>query len=165
MAISDSRGCRRFPAARSHFLRHLLPYGIGLFLALAVSLSARSVRFDRDRAFYPVVLIVIASYYVLFAAMAGSVRALVVETLIMSGFMLVAVAGFRRSLWLVVAALLAHGVLDLVHSRFVTNPGVPSWWPAFCLTYDMTAAAFLAGLLRSRPVGAASQLPPAVRSE
>ena len=39
-----------------------------------VALFARFVGFDRDRAFYPTVLMVIASYYVLFAAMSDSVR-------------------------------------------------------------------------------------------
>jgi hypothetical protein len=34
------------------------------------------------------------------------------------------------------------------HGHLVNNPGVPTWWPAFCLTYDITAAAFLAWLLK-----------------
>ena len=91
---------------------------------------------------------VIAAYYVLFAVMGGSGQALVVETFVMTGFLLVAVIGFKKSLWLVVAALAAHGVFDFFHGHVVANPGVPAWWPAFCLTYDVTAAAFLAWLLR-----------------
>jgi hypothetical protein len=46
-----------------------IEYVIGLILAVAVAGSATVVGFDRERAFYPTVLIVIASYYVLFAAM------------------------------------------------------------------------------------------------
>ena len=46
-----------------------MEYAVGLVLALLVSSFARLVGFDRDRSFYPVVLIVIASYYVLFAVM------------------------------------------------------------------------------------------------
>ena len=103
--------------------------------------------FDRDRAFYPTLLVVIASYYVLFAAMSGSGRVVVAESAVMSGFVLLAVAGFKLNLWLVVAALAGHGVLDGVHGRLVANPGVPEWWPAFCLAYDVTAAGFLAWLL------------------
>jgi ABC-type Fe3+ transport system permease subunit len=45
-----------------------MPYVVGIVLSLGVALFARRVGFDRDRAFYPTVLIVIASYYVLFAA-------------------------------------------------------------------------------------------------
>jgi hypothetical protein len=46
-----------------------MAYVVGIVLSVGVALLARSVGFDRDRAFYPTVLIVIASYYVLFAAM------------------------------------------------------------------------------------------------
>ncbi|HEV2084180.1 MAG TPA: hypothetical protein VGR09_03785, partial [Gemmatimonadales bacterium] len=111
-----------------------MPYLAGIVLALTVSGLATLVGLDRDRAFYPTVLVVIASYYVLFAVMGGSGHALVVETLVMTGFLLVAVMGFKKSLWMVVAALAAHGVFDFFHGRVVANPGVPVWWPAFCLT-------------------------------
>jgi hypothetical protein len=124
-----------------------VPEVIGLVLALAVSAYATVTRLDRDRALYPVVLAVIASYYVLFAVVGGSARVIVVESLVAGGFVLAASLGFRRGLWIVAAALGAHGVLDLFHARVVANPGVPAWWPGFCLAYDVTAAAFLAGLL------------------
>jgi hypothetical protein len=42
-----------------------MPYVVGIVLSLGVALLARRVGFDRDRSFYPTVLIVIASYYVL----------------------------------------------------------------------------------------------------
>jgi hypothetical protein len=123
-------------------------YVIGVALALLVSVFARLAGFDRDRAFYPVVLAVIASYYVLFAVMGGSVHALLVEVLVMTAFVVAAVVGFKFSLWVVVSALAAHGVFDFFHARVVANPGVPPWWPAFCLAYDITAAGFLAWLSR-----------------
>jgi hypothetical protein len=44
-----------------------VPYVIGVVLALIAGLFAMWVRLDRDRAFYPTVMIVIALYYVLFA--------------------------------------------------------------------------------------------------
>jgi hypothetical protein len=73
-----------------------------------------------------------------------------VEISIMTIFLVAASLGFRRNLWLVVAALAAHAILDAVHGSVVSNPGVPPWWPAFCSMYDLTAAAFLAlTLLRS----------------
>ena len=49
-----------------------MEYFIGLILGLAVGGFAAVIGFDRERAFYPTVLIVIASYYVLFAAMGAS---------------------------------------------------------------------------------------------
>ena len=62
-----------------------------------VALFARRVGFDRDRAFYPTVLIVIASYYVLFAAMTESVQTVLLESMVMTGFSIAAVVGFKSS--------------------------------------------------------------------
>lgn len=127
---------------------------VGALLALAVGLFATVVGLDRDRAFYPVVTIVIAFLYSLFAVMGNSTPALVLESLVGMVFLALAVAGFRRSLWIVVGALAAHGLFDSIHGAIISNPGVPAWWPGFCLTYDVTAAAYLAWLLRSGRVRA-----------
>ena len=128
---------------------------VGAGLAFAVGVFATVVRLDRDRAFYPTVAIVIASLYSLFAVMGGSTRALVVESIVGVGFIALAVLGFRSSLWVVVAALALHGVFDLVHGTVISNPGVPRWWPAFCLAYDVAAAGYLAWLIMSRRTKAA----------
>ncbi len=84
-------------------------------LSIGVALFARRVGLDRDRAFYPTVLIVVASYYVLFAVMSGSVETVLLESIIMTVFAVAAVAGFKASAWIVVAALAGHGALDAVH--------------------------------------------------
>ena len=63
-----------------------MAYVIGIVLALAVSVYATAMRLDRDRAFYPTVLIVVAFYYVLFAVMGGSGRAMVIESLVAGVF-------------------------------------------------------------------------------
>jgi hypothetical protein len=125
-----------------------MPYVIGLVLSAGVALFARYVGFDRDRAFYPTVMIVIAAYYVLFAAMSGSVQAVAIESMVMTLFAAAAVAGFKSSAWITVVALAGHGVFDAVHGHLIENTGVPAWWPAWCLSYDVGAAAGLAWLLR-----------------
>ena len=86
--------------------------------------------------------------------MGESTHALVVEAVVAAAFLAVAIVGFKYSLWLVVVALAAHGILDLFHGRVIANPGVPAWWPAFCLAYDGVAAGYLAFLLLCRVVGA-----------
>jgi len=131
-----------------------MEYLSGIVLALAVSLSATFVGLDKDRAFYPTVLAVIASYYDLFAVMGESVSALIVESLAMAVFFVATAIGYRRNLWLVVAALFAHGIFDFFHGHIISNPGVPMWWPMFCLAYDVTAAAYLAWLLQGSRVAA-----------
>ena len=102
------------------------------------------IGFDRQRAFYPTVLMVIASYYVLFAVMGASGRTLAAEIVVASVFFLLAVVGFKTTLWLVVAATVGHGVFDFAHHWFIENPGVPHWWPGFCLAFDVSFGAFLA---------------------
>ena len=74
-----------------------MPYVIGIVLSAGVAVFARLVGFDRDRAFYPTVLIVVASYYVLFAAMSQSIHTVLLESLVMIAFAIVAVAGFKSS--------------------------------------------------------------------
>jgi hypothetical protein len=135
-----------------------MAYLVGGLLALTVGALATLVHLDRDRAFYPTVLIVVASYYALFAVMTGSPHALLVETIALCVFLAVAVVGFKRSLWLVALGLAAHGVFDLLHGRVITNPGVPAWWPPFCSAYDVVAAGYLAFLLgrRGPPLAGAS---------
>jgi hypothetical protein len=52
---------------------------------------------------------------------------------------------------IVIVAFAAHGLLDFIHGQLIANPGVPAWQPFFCLSFDVTAAAYLAWLLsRSR---------------
>ena len=58
-----------------------MEYVIGITAATAVGLFATVVGFDKERGFYPVVLIVIAALYLLFAAMANSTASLVAETI------------------------------------------------------------------------------------
>ena len=100
--------------------------------------------------------IVIASYYAFFAVMGASTEVLVLESLVGAVFLALAVLGFRSSLWVVVVPLAAHGIFDLVHGKAISNPGVPNWWPQFCLTFDVTAAGYLAWLLKSGRIRAAA---------
>jgi hypothetical protein len=131
-------------------------YFVGVVLALLVGgLLGTLVGFDRDRSFYPTITVVIASYYALFAVLGGSLQVLAVESMAIAAFLAVSIGGYRHSLWLVVAALAGHGVFDAIHGRLITNAGVPSWWPQFCLAFDVVAAAYLASLLLRSRVSAA----------
>ena len=127
-----------------------MEYLIGLTLSLAVAGGAAAIGFDRERAFYPTVLIVIASDYVLFAVMGASGQALVIEIVVAGAFLLFAVLGFKRNLWLVAGAIAGHGLFDLVHRLLIENPGVPHWWPGFCLAFDVVFGGALAARLMSR---------------
>jgi hypothetical protein len=133
-----------------------MAYTVGIVVALLTGLFARATRFDRDRAFYPTVLVVIALYYILFAVMGGSSQALRMESIQLAVFAVIAVVGFRSNLWWVVLGLAGHGAFDFAHGYVVANPGVPLWWPGFCLAADVFLAAILAWLLYRRLVPAHS---------
>ncbi len=128
-------------------------YFVGIALAIAVGVFTTVSGFDRDRSVYPLILVVIASYYGLFAVMGGS-SALSWETGVFVAFALTATIGFRTNLWVVVVALVGHGMLDWYHDRLIDNAGVPAWWPIFCLSFDAAAGAYLAWRLLSRKIQA-----------
>ena len=98
----------------------MLPYVVGIVLSIGVALFAQFVRLDRDRAFYPTVMIVIAAYYVLFAVMSGSVQTVVIESVVMTLFAAAAVAGFKSSAWIVAVAL--AGLVLRVRRRRRSRP-------------------------------------------
>ena len=122
---------------------------VGIFLALGIAFSSTMIGFDKDRSFYPVIMIVISLIYVLFSTMGDSSQTLIVVIGIAIVFQGIAVSGYKSSLWLVVLALAAHGIWDIFHGHFINNTGMPIWWPGFCSAYDITAALYLSWLLVS----------------
>ena len=131
-----------------------MPFVVGMTLALSIGLAMSFIGLDRDRAFYPTVMIVIALYYALFAVMGGSAVVLALEAVPIAVFVLASIAGFKYSLWLVAAALVAHGVYDVLHDQLFLNAGVPTWWPGFCLGYDVVAGLYLSWLLKTNRIHA-----------
>jgi hypothetical protein len=143
-----------------------MEYFVGVALALGTFALGRVAKFDRERSFYSVMVVVVASYYILFAAMGATSETLVLETIVLGVFVVAAVVGFRTNLWIVAAALAGHGVLDFFHGRLIVNPGVPAWWPMFCMTFDVAAGASLGFLLlRSTKSGVQAERPGASSSE
>jgi len=127
-----------------------MEYAVGVGLAFGVAVFAALSGFDKDRAFYPTVLVVIATYYDLFAIIGERASALGPETAALGAFVVLSLIGFRTSLWVVVIGLAGHGLFDFVHGQVIINPGVPEWWPMFCLSFDGAIAACLAGRLLSK---------------
>jgi hypothetical protein len=134
------------------------PYVVGILLAVAVALLGRVTRFDNDRSFYATILVIVASYYVLFAIIGHSTDALVGETAIATVFVVVALFGALRFPLLVGIGIAVHGLFDLVHHVIIQNPGLPPWWPAFCMSIDIILGLWVIGLSRSRPTVEEQQL-------
>jgi hypothetical protein len=130
-----------------------MPIVVGVLLAIAIAALAKVTRFDEERSFYSTVLVIIASYYVLFAVLGGSSHALVWELVIAVVFSTVAIIGALFLPALVGTGIIAHGLFDLVHDRIIENSGVPTWWPTFCGSLDVLLGLWVITLTRSRPNG------------
>jgi len=125
-----------------HMSSHALAIGLSAFAYAAARRYARDPRF----AFGTWKIEVLGGF-------ASALVLLGIAALMVVGSLVVVAAsvGFRRSLWLVAAGLAAHGVMDFFHGQLVVNPGVPAWWPAFCGSYDVAAAGYLAWRLTRGP--------------
>ena len=113
----------------------MVPIYSGIVLALVLAVSSRLLRFDQDRSYYAVVLIVIAAYYVLFAFIAN--EAIFEEVMIALFFTVLAITGALRWPVLLGVGIVLHGVFDMAHGSIINNPGVPVWWPSFCASVDI----------------------------
>jgi hypothetical protein len=128
----------------------LIPVVVGVLLAVGVAALGKFTRFDEDRSFYSTVLVIIASYYVLFAILGGSGHALVWELVVAVGFSAVAIIGALYLPMLVGIGITAHGLFDLVHHVLIEDPGVPTWWPSFCGSIDVALGLWVVTITRSR---------------
>jgi hypothetical protein len=130
-----------------------MEYIVGITLALLFCGAAAGLGMDRERVFYPAVAIAVTSYYPAFAVADGRSEVWLAEGSIAAVFIALAVLGFKRSPWIAVLALGGHGVMDVFHPLLVQNEGVPHAWPGFCMSFDVTAAALVAGIMRNRARG------------
>lgn len=128
----------------------MIPVVVGVLLAVGVAALGKFTRFDEDRSFYSTVLVIIASYYVLFAILGGSGHALVWELVVAVGFSAVAIIGALYLPMLVGIGITAHGLFDLVHHVLIENPGVPTWWPSFCGSIDVALGLWVVTITPSR---------------
>lgn len=130
----------------------LLVFVVGCFAAGCIAALAHWVRFDRDRSFYPTILILIASYYILFAVTAdASGSVILIETVLAMIFVGLALIGALRFSVLIGIGLLLHGILDWFHPLLVANPGVPGWWPMFCAGFDVALGIWVLKWLSGLP--------------
>lgn len=134
-----------------------MEYIVGIILALLFCGAAAWLGMDRERVFYPAVVMAVASYYLAFAVVDGRSEIMLSEVAIAAVFIAGAVTGFKVSPWIAVVALGGHGVMDGFHHLLVHNAGVPRSWPGFCGSFDVTAAVLVALVMLARARGAREQ--------
>jgi hypothetical protein len=115
----------------------MVAFIVGVFTAAALIVFGRFTGYEKDKAFFPTLLIVIAFYYVLFAFLDNTVSTIIIELSVAAFFTLLAVWGGFRFPIIVGAGIVLHGLFDFVHGYLYSNSGVPVWWPAFCGSVDV----------------------------
>ncbi|QFU07213.1 hypothetical protein PARPLA_01268 [Rhodobacteraceae bacterium THAF1] len=119
--------------------------GIGLGGATVALMAIGRVM--NQRGTWATAMVAIASFYVVFAIQSGNTLEIVVHTGLAAGFAALAIIGARTSSWLLVAALLGHGIFDVFAGSVIANPA-PDWWGPFCLGIDVLLALALAAILQ-----------------
>ena len=65
--------------------------------------------------------------------------------------LLFVIASARLSAIAVGGLWILHGLYDLTHGLFFTNPGIPGWYPVFCFSVDVVVGAYVLWLSRHIP--------------
>jgi hypothetical protein len=126
---------------------------IGVALGILVILSARIIR--GERRLYSLALLTLPGLYAFFALRAGE-QAVAVEELIyglpfLAAGLIFAFVSVRKSAVVVGSFWILHALYDVIHDQFISNPGVPGWYPAFCFFVDVVIGAYLLWLSRRLP--------------
>src|SRR5258708_30055439 len=135
------------------FVVILILYGvIGLMAATGAIFLARKVLAPRaEQIFYAMFLIMIAGFYLAFAAYFGVATAWRLETAVVLAFVAIAMPGARLPFVLIVGYSL-HGLWDLLHelqahgAYVAFEPGqltpIPLAYGVFCAAFDFWMAAY-----------------------
>jgi hypothetical protein len=124
----------------------LIPIVVGAVLGVFLVLAARVWTRGVGSRVLARGLVVTALIYVGFALAAQDrSRSLVIETVGVLLFGLLAWLGLRRSLWWLSIGWLGHVVWDVGLHLDRTLAGVPSWYPLFCVGFDLMVAGYLLG--------------------
>jgi hypothetical protein len=128
---------------------------VGAAVGVLTIVSARFIR--GERWVYSLGLITLPSLYASFGLRASepsvSLKEMIYGAPYVIAGLVFACVGVRRSAVVVGAMWLLHGLYDLAHSRVITNPGVPGWYPVFCFVVDAVVGLYVLWLSRRLPDG------------
>lgn len=123
---------------------------MGVAVGVLTVVLARMIR--GQRWLYSLGLLTLPGLYAFFALQAGeqavSVKELIYGVPFIAVGLVFAFVSLSHSAIVVGAFWILHGLYDLTHSEFFTNPGVPPWYPVFCFSVDFVIGAYLLWLSR-----------------
>jgi hypothetical protein len=131
----------------------LIQLAVGLTLGALLVLYGRRGGRARESPVFASALIVAAVLYVGFALANGApVRSLLLESLGVLPFGLLAWLGLRRSQGWLALGWTAHVAWDLgLHVGAGAPPFVPSWYPVLCTSFDLLVGGYIAAGVRGEP--------------
>lgn len=128
----------------------MIEASIGIAVGILTVVLARMIH--GQHWLYALGLLVLPSLYAFFALRAGEQAVGIKEMIFGIPFLVAgvifALVSVRRSAIVVGAFWILHGLYDLVHDQFITNSGVPDWYPVFCFSVDVVVGAYLLWLSR-----------------
>lgn len=123
---------------------------MGVAVGVLTIVVARVIR--GQRWLYSLGLLTLPSLYASFALQAGEpavgAKEMIYGVPFVAAGLVFACVSIRQSAIVVGAFWVLHGAYDLTHSRFITNAGVPDWYPVFCFSVDVVVGAYLLWLSR-----------------
>ena len=100
-----------------------------------------------DSIAWPMFLVSLPVYYMLFGLLALDGKAILMELLYGLPYVLTGLLVWRMksrlSLAIIGIAWLSHGFYDYFHDVLFVNPGVFAWYPAFCAIIDIVVGIYL----------------------
>lgn len=121
------------PAGVHHVV---FPYGLGFFLAAALSYAASRMRSD-ERWLLTWVMGLVLIGFIGFPMSAGDMDGVVAEALVLAVLGPALVWSWvRRNAVLLAAVYFLHGLSDAVHLLGTVSPANPDWLHEFCIPFD-----------------------------
>lgn len=128
----------------------MIEVSMGITLGVLMIVLARIV--CGQHWLYSLGLLTLPTLYAFFALQVGEQDVGIKEMIYGIPFVIVglvsAFVSIRQSAVVVGAFWILHGLYDLTHSQFITNTGVPGWYPVFCFSVDAVIGTYLLWLSR-----------------
>lgn len=127
----------------------MVPLTLGIIIAFIAIAMAKDLQLPPRT--FALSLLALPAVYMVFALSVGDMHAFGLELAyglpyFVSGYVCFT-RGFKGSGILVVALWMGHAVYDIYHHVLVTNAGMPGWYPAFCLGFDLIMVVYLSRLV------------------
>ncbi|MEH6543828.1 MAG: hypothetical protein V7721_07790 [Porticoccaceae bacterium] len=118
---------------------------IGVVIVVPTIYIAR--KSDSEEWVWPVFLVTLPLYYMVFGFLVMDSKAILLELLFGLPYILIGLLvwkfKFSSARILIAIAWLSHGFYDYYHDFLFVNSGVFSWYPAFCALVDIIVGSYL----------------------